>query len=240
MVALFAVEVGVDAGTLRGVVVLEDGVGAVPVAVSVVPKGVEERREFGGFRSRERAQVSGSPGLIIGSGRRLWQRAGRATQSLYGGNPGRLQTSSRTGLGFRTQIDKVLPMIAASNKKRILMNTLENGRKPAATRLAAPEVDFHRERVTAMYQRSWTAQQKATASGASGSTFADFVRAAASPFGVHTETQSASDAGLWHRDRLRDITKLPKIGDMHRYATGESRKVLFVVFERNRLRVLTD
>jgi len=33
---------------------------------------------------------------------------------------------------------------------------------------------------------------------------------------------------------------LPRIGDVHRYATGESRKVLFVLFERNRLQVLTD
>lgn len=110
----------------------------------------------------------------------------------------------------------------------------------AGIRLAVPEVDFHRQRVMAMYQRSWTAQEKIKASGASGSLFADFVRAAASPFGVHTETQSASDAGLWHSERLRDIKKLPQIGDVHRYATGERRKVLFVVFERNRLQVLTD
>ena len=120
------------------------------------------------------------------------------------------------------------------------MDTLHDGRETIATQFAVPEVDFHQERVKAMYQRSWSAQQKSDASGASGAMFADFVRAAASPFGVHIETQSASDAGLWHRDRLRDIKKLPKIGDIHRYATGESRKVLFVVFERNRLRVLTD
>ena len=110
----------------------------------------------------------------------------------------------------------------------------------AATRFAASEVESHRQRVMTMYQRSWSAQQKAKASGASDLVFADFVRAAASPFGVHMETQSASDAELWDRNRLRDITKLPKIGDLHRYSTGESRKVLFVVFERNRLRVLTD
>ena len=120
------------------------------------------------------------------------------------------------------------------------MDTPHDGRKKVATLFAAPEVDFHRERVKTMYQRSWSTQQKANASGASGPLFADFARAAASPFGVHTETQSASDAGLWHRDRLRDIKRLPKIGDVHRYVTGESRKVLFVVFERNRLRVLTD
>lgn len=120
------------------------------------------------------------------------------------------------------------------------MDTPHDGRKAVAMWLAVPKVDFHRERVTAMYQRSWNAQQKAQASGASGSQFAAFVRAAASPFGVHTETQSASEAGLWHRERLRDIKKLPQIGDVHRYATGESRKVLFVVFERNRLQVLTD
>jgi hypothetical protein len=116
----------------------------------------------------------------------------------------------------------------------------QHGKPSAPTRFTAPEVDFHRERVKTMYERSWSAQQKTNASGASGPLFADFVRAAASPFGVHTETQSASDAGLWHRERLRDIKRLPKIGDVHRYMTGESRKVLFVVFERNRLRVLTD
>lgn len=120
------------------------------------------------------------------------------------------------------------------------MDTPHGKASTAATRFAASEVEFRRQRVTTMYQRSWSAQQKTKASGASGPVFADFVRAAASPFGVQTETQSASDAGLWHRDRLRDIEKLPKIGDVHRYATGESRKVLFVVFERNLLRVLTD
>jgi hypothetical protein len=120
------------------------------------------------------------------------------------------------------------------------MNTPSGSRKTVATRFTVPEVDFHRERVMAMYQRSWTAQQKTQASGASGSLFADFVRAAASPFGVHIETKSASEAGLWHRERLRDMKKLPKIGDIHRYPTGECRKVLFVVFERNRLQVLTD
>ncbi len=108
----------------------------------------------------------------------------------------------------------------------------------AVTRFPVSEIGFHRERVTAMYQRSWTAQQKRTASGALE--FADFARGVASPFGVHKETQSASDAGLWHRERLRDITKVPQIGEVHRYATGENRRVLFVVFERNRLQVLTD
>ena len=120
------------------------------------------------------------------------------------------------------------------------MTTPHGKPSTAATRFAAPEVDFHQERVKAMYQRSWSAQQKTDASGASGAMFADFARAAASPFGVHTETQSAADAGLWHRERLRDIKRVPRIGDVHRYITGESRKVLFVVFERNRLRVLTD
>jgi hypothetical protein len=120
------------------------------------------------------------------------------------------------------------------------MNTPHGKPSTAAIRRAAPEVDFRRQRVTMMYQRSWTAQQKTKASGASGSVLADFARGVASAFGVHTETQSASDAGLWHRDRLRDIRRLPRIGDVHRYATGESRKVLFVVFERNRLQVLTE
>jgi hypothetical protein len=120
------------------------------------------------------------------------------------------------------------------------MDATDGKPSTAATRSADSEAEFRRQRVVKMYQRLWTAQQKTKASGASGPVFADFVRAAASPFGVQTETQSASDAGLWHRDRLRDITKLPQIGDVHRYATGESRKVLFVVFERNRLQVLTD
>ena len=116
-----------------------------------------------------------------------------------------------------------------------------HGRASAAeARFAATEAELYRQRVMAMYQRSWSAQQKTTASGASNLEFADFVTGVASPFGVHTETQSASDVGLWHRDRLRDMSKLPRIGDVHRYATGESRKVLFVVFERNRLRVLTE
>lgn len=120
------------------------------------------------------------------------------------------------------------------------MDTPHDKPSTAATRSAASEAEFYRQRVTAMYQRSWSAQEKTRASGASNAVFADFARGVASPFGVHTETQSASDAGLWHRDRLRDIRKLPKIGDVHRYETGETRKVLFVVFERNRLQVLTD
>jgi hypothetical protein len=57
---------------------------------------------------------------------------------------------------------------------------------------------------------------------------------------VHTEIQSASDAGLWHRDRLRDIRKLPLMGGAHHYPAGERRKILFVLFDHNRLRVLTD
>jgi hypothetical protein len=120
------------------------------------------------------------------------------------------------------------------------MGTTYGTPSTAAMRSAVREVEFHRERVTTMYQRSWSAQQKSKASGASNSVFADFARSVASPFGVRSETQSASDAGLWHRDRLRDIRKLPKIGDMYLYATGESRRVLFVVFERNRLQILTD
>jgi len=55
------------------------------------------------------------------------------------------------------------------------------------------------------------------------------------PNGLYVETQSASHARLWHRDRPRDIRKLPQIGDVHRYLTGKSQNVLFVVFERNRL-----
>jgi|HubBroStandDraft_6_1064221.scaffolds.fasta_scaffold56113_6 hypothetical protein len=120
------------------------------------------------------------------------------------------------------------------------MDTLHHDRSSAPTQFAVIEIDYHRQRMTTMYQRSWSAQQKAKASGAFGAVFADFVRGVASPFGVQTETQSASNEGLWHRGRLRDITKLPRIGDVHRYATGESRKVLFVLFERNRLQVLTD
>jgi hypothetical protein len=120
------------------------------------------------------------------------------------------------------------------------MDTTHGKPSTAATRSAVCDVEFHRQRVTMMYRRSWTAQQKTKASGASDSVFADFAKGVTSAFGVHTETQSASDARLWHRARLRDIRRLPKIGDVHRYATGESRKILFVVFERNRLQVLTD
>ncbi|HTV09767.1 MAG TPA: hypothetical protein VMD97_12055 [Candidatus Aquilonibacter sp.] len=120
------------------------------------------------------------------------------------------------------------------------MDTPHHIRSTAATRSAVAETDFRRQRLMSMFQRSWSDQEKIKASGAFGSVFADFVKCVASPFGVHTETQSASDAGLWHRDRLRDIKQLPLIGDVHRYVTGESHKVLFVLFERNRLRVLTD
>jgi hypothetical protein len=120
------------------------------------------------------------------------------------------------------------------------MDTLHGNRSAAATWFAISEVDYHRQRVMTVYQRSWSAQQKTKASGAFGSLFADFARCVAAPFGVHTETQSASDAGLWHRGRLRDIRKLPLVGDVHRYVTGENRNILFVLFERNRLRVLTD
>jgi hypothetical protein len=120
------------------------------------------------------------------------------------------------------------------------MDTLHGGRSTAAAWFAVSEVDYHRQRVTAMYQRSWLAQQKTKATGAFSSMFADFVRSLEAPFGVHTETQSASDIGLCHHDRVHDIRKLPVIGGIHRYATGESRKVLFVLFERKRLRVLTD
>ena len=120
------------------------------------------------------------------------------------------------------------------------MDTPHGDRSTAATRFAASEIDYHRQRVTRMYQRSWSAQQKTKASGAFGSVFADFVRGVESPFGMHTETLSASDAGLWQRGRLRDISKVPLIGDAHRYFTGESRKVIFLLFERNRLQILTD
>lgn len=120
------------------------------------------------------------------------------------------------------------------------MDTPHSEPSTAATRFADSEAEFHRQRVMAMFQRSWSAQEKIRASGASDAVFTDFVKGVASPFGVHVETQSASDGALWHRERLRDIRKLPKIGDVHRYLTGESRKVLFVVFERNRLQVLTD
>ena len=120
------------------------------------------------------------------------------------------------------------------------MDTPHHNVSTAATRFDAAESDYRQQRLTTMYQRSWSSQEKIKASGAFGLLFADFVKCVASPFGVHTETQSASVAGLWHRDRLRDIKKLPLIGDIHRYATGESHKVLFVLFERNRLRVLTD
>lgn len=120
------------------------------------------------------------------------------------------------------------------------MDTPQGKPSTVASQSAASEVDFRRQRLTMMYQRSWSAQQKIKATGASDSVFADFVSGVASPFGVHTETQSASDAELWHRDRLRDIRKLPKIGDVHHYDTGETRTILFVVFERNRLQVLTE
>ena len=65
VVALFAVEISVDAGGFGGVDVLRDGVGAVPVAVGVVPEGVEEWREDGGFRGGECAELGGSHGVIM-------------------------------------------------------------------------------------------------------------------------------------------------------------------------------
>ena len=120
------------------------------------------------------------------------------------------------------------------------MITPSSGRAQSASGLSASDRDYRGSRLTTMYQRTWSAQEKTRAAGAFGAVFADFVSGVASPFGVHTETQSASSGELWHRGRLRDIRKLPVIGDIHRYATGESRKVLFVLFERNRLRVLTD
>ena len=120
------------------------------------------------------------------------------------------------------------------------MDTLHGSRTTAAKWFAVSEVDYHRQRVTTMYQRSWLAQQKTKTTGAFSLLFADFVKCVEAPFGVHTETQSASDIGLWHRDRMHDIRKLPLIGGIHRYATGESRKILFVLFESKRLRVLTD
>ena len=59
VVALFPVEISVDAGGFGGVDVLRDGVGAVPAAVGVVPEGVEEWWERGGFRSGEGAELCG-------------------------------------------------------------------------------------------------------------------------------------------------------------------------------------
>jgi hypothetical protein len=120
------------------------------------------------------------------------------------------------------------------------MITSSSGRAQAASGLSASDPDYRGSRLKTMYQRTWSAQEKTRASGAFGAVFADFVSGVASPFGVHTETQSASNGELWHRGRLRDIRNLPVIGDVHRYATGECRKVLLVLFERNRLRVLTD
>jgi hypothetical protein len=67
VVALLAVEIGVDAGGFGGVDVLGDGVRAVPVAVGVVPKGVEKRREAGGFRGGKRAELGGGHGVIMRS-----------------------------------------------------------------------------------------------------------------------------------------------------------------------------
>src|ERR1700761_9724673 len=133
-----------------------------------------------------------------------------------------------------------MPQSASNKKEDPFMITSSTDRAQAASGFAVSEVDYHSKRLTTMYQRTWSAQEKTRASGAFGAVFADFVSGVASPFGVHIETQSASTAELWHRGRLRDIRNLPVIGDVHRYATGECRKILFVLFERNRLRVLTD
>lgn len=54
VLALFAVEVGVDAGGVGCVEVVDEGVRAVPVAVGVVPESVQEGWERGGFRGGER------------------------------------------------------------------------------------------------------------------------------------------------------------------------------------------
>ena len=58
-VAFLAVEIGVDAGAVGGVDVLGEGVGGGPVAMSVVPQGVEERWEGGGVGWREFAEGFG-------------------------------------------------------------------------------------------------------------------------------------------------------------------------------------
>lgn len=76
VVALFAVEIGVDAAGFGGIDVLGDGVGAVPVAVGVVPEGVEEWRQGGGFRGGERAELGGGHEVIMAPGWRLWRWRG--------------------------------------------------------------------------------------------------------------------------------------------------------------------
>jgi hypothetical protein len=48
------------------------------------------------------------------------------------------------------------------------MDTLHGNRSTAATRFAVSEIDYyHQQRVTRMYERSWSAQQKIKASGLS-------------------------------------------------------------------------
>ena len=58
-IAFLAVEIGVDQVGVVGFEGVGDGVGAVPVAVGVVPQGEEQRREMGGAGGRESAEDFG-------------------------------------------------------------------------------------------------------------------------------------------------------------------------------------
>lgn len=49
MITLFAVKISMNAGSFGSVDVLRDGVGLLPVAVSIMPQRVQEWRKIGGF-----------------------------------------------------------------------------------------------------------------------------------------------------------------------------------------------
>ena len=65
VVAFFAVEIGVDAGGVGGLELVDEGVGGGPISVGVEPEGVEEGWEGGGLRGGQRAEFGGGHAVIM-------------------------------------------------------------------------------------------------------------------------------------------------------------------------------